>query len=73
LFSPTNQQSTSEGLEKYVIAKLYHKLFLCDEECIKRDKLLSERIRRLSFVQPEHLDIKVRVRPESITTAANGK
>lgn len=68
--SEQNIESTSEGLEKYVIAKLYPKLFMSDEECIKRDKFLSERIRRLSFVQPEHLDIKVRVRPESIATAA---
>ncbi|XP_077224710.1 vacuolar protein sorting-associated protein 9A-like [Tasmannia lanceolata] len=47
-----------EGLEKYVMTKLFNRTFASSPEDVKTDQEISEKIRLLQhFVRPEHLDI----------------
>ncbi|XP_043720001.1 vacuolar protein sorting-associated protein 9A-like isoform X2 [Telopea speciosissima] len=47
-----------EGLEKYVMTKLYARTFASSQEDTKVDQEISEKINLLQkFVRPEHLDI----------------
>jgi len=47
----------NEGLEKYIISKIYPCVFSPDPEDLEKDKLLHSRIQQLSFITPEHLEI----------------
>ena len=49
--------SWAQGLEKYLMTKIYAKTFGVSAEDRERDVALSERMAALSFVRPEHLDI----------------
>ena len=51
-------ENAQEGMEKYLMHKLYSVAF-CNVESgdEEGDKLLSERIKQLDFIRPEHLDI----------------
>ena len=46
-----------QGLEKYLMTKIYHKTFGVSELDRERDEALSLRMAALSFIQPKHLDI----------------
>ncbi|KAF3773872.1 Vacuolar sorting-associated protein 9A [Nymphaea thermarum] len=47
-----------EGLEKYLMAKLFNRVFALVPEDSKRDMEIMEKIQLLqSFIKPEHLDI----------------
>lgn len=46
-----------QGLEKYLMTKIYYKTFAQSELDKERDVALSQRMAALSFVQPHHLDI----------------
>lgn len=50
-------------MEKYLTTKLYSYLFGKYPEDRERDRVLSERMMALQFVQPKHLDI-----PPSVIT-----
>lgn len=59
-------ESTIEGLEKYVMRKLYNQAFASVPEEVNSDKQLFEKIRLLQqFIQPKHLDIKPAFQNES--------
>ena len=45
--------NASEGLEKYVMTKIYPKAFMPNEA----DKYLNDKMRRLQFLTPRHLDV----------------
>lgn len=48
-----------QGLEKYVMTKLYNRAFASFPEDVKRDEELYEKISLVQkFVRPENLDIK---------------
>jgi len=47
----------AEGLEKYVCTKIHARTFAVAALDRERDEALAARMRGLSFVQPEHLDI----------------
>ena len=49
--------SDVQGLEKYLMTKIYYKTFAQSELDKERDVALSQRMAALSFVQPHHLDI----------------
>ena len=49
--------SFTQGLEKYLMTKIYYKTFAQSELDRERDVTLSQRMAALSFVQPHHLDI----------------
>ncbi|KAL5992906.1 Vacuolar protein sorting-associated protein 9A [Asimina triloba] len=52
-------ESAGEGLEKYVMTKLFTRAFASLPEDVKRDEQLSEKMSLLQqFVRPENLDIK---------------
>lgn len=52
-------ESAGEGLEKYVMTKLYSRVFASLPEDIKVDEQLSEKMALVQqFIRPEHLDIK---------------
>ncbi|XP_061987841.1 vacuolar protein sorting-associated protein 9A-like isoform X3 [Populus nigra] len=47
-----------EGLEKYIMTKLFSRTFAISPEDVKTDQEISEKIHLLqSFLRPEHLDI----------------
>ena len=46
-----------QGLEKYLMTKIYHKTFAMSSLDRERDEALTQRIAALAFVRPEHLDI----------------
>ena len=46
-----------QGLEKYLMTKIYYKTFAQSELDRERDVALSQRMAALKFVQPQHLDI----------------
>ncbi|XP_022746983.1 vacuolar protein sorting-associated protein 9A-like [Durio zibethinus] len=51
--------SAGEGLEKYVMTKLFTRVFASLPDDVKHDEQLSEKMALLQqFVQPENLDIK---------------
>ncbi|XXG87007.1 hypothetical protein AAC387_Pa11g1800 [Persea americana] len=55
-----------EGLEKYVMTKLFSRTFACSPEDAKSDQEISEKIFLLQhFVRPEHLDIPAVYQNES--------
>lgn len=55
-----------EGLEKYVMTKLFSRTFASSPEDTKVDKEISEKICLLqTFLRPEHLDIPVALQNES--------
>eukprot|EP01147_Barroeca_monosierra_P002595 gene2595-5509_t len=50
--------NANEGMEKYILSKLYRYYFqpdVCDEAL--QDQALADRMKILSFIRPEHLDI----------------
>lgn len=48
-----------QGLEKYVMTKLYTRVFASAPDDVKIDEQLSEKMALIQqFVQPENLDIK---------------
>lgn len=50
----------TQGLEKYVMTKLFSRTFACSPEDAKSDREIAEKICLLQhFVRPEHLDIPV--------------
>ncbi|XP_043713723.1 vacuolar protein sorting-associated protein 9A-like [Telopea speciosissima] len=52
-------ESAGEGLEKYVMTRLFTRLFASLPEDVKYDEQLSEKLALLQqFIQPEDLDIK---------------
>ncbi|KAK1263259.1 Vacuolar protein sorting-associated protein 9A [Acorus gramineus] len=52
-------ESAGEGLEKYVMTKLFNRAFASLPEEVKRDEELSEKMSLLQqFIRPESLDIK---------------
>ena len=46
-----------QGLEKYLMTKIYHKTFGVSELDRERDEALSMRMAALGFIKPAHLDI----------------
>ncbi|KAJ4835481.1 hypothetical protein Tsubulata_029622 [Turnera subulata] len=55
-----------EGLEKYVMTKLFSRTFAASPEDVKVDQELSEKIKLLqTFLRPEHLDIPVVLQNEA--------
>ncbi len=46
-----------QGLEKYLMTKIYYKTFAQSELDRERDVALGQRMAALGFVQPHHLDI----------------
>jgi len=46
-------ENASEGMEKYVMTKIYNKAFIVNED----DTELTNKINRLKFLTPKHLDI----------------
>ncbi len=51
-------QNTLEGLEKFVMMKLYSHTFQSADQDAAIDARLSEKIKKLSFLRPGHLDVK---------------
>ncbi|KAL3641333.1 hypothetical protein CASFOL_016301 [Castilleja foliolosa] len=52
-------ESAGEGLEKYVMTKLFTRMFASTPEDVKADELLYEKISLIQqFIRPENLDIK---------------
>nr|DAD24417.1 TPA_asm: hypothetical protein HUJ06_025881 [Nelumbo nucifera] len=52
-------ESAGEGLEKYVMTKLYTRVFASLPEDVKHDEQLSEKMALIQqFIHPENLDIK---------------
>ncbi|KAK9110150.1 hypothetical protein Sjap_018210 [Stephania japonica] len=52
-------ESAGEGLEKYVMTKLYTRVFASVPEDVKCDEKLSEKMALIQqFIRPENLDIK---------------
>ncbi|KAK1308617.1 Vacuolar protein sorting-associated protein 9A [Acorus calamus] len=52
-------ESAGEGLEKYVMTKLFNRAFASLPEDVKHDEELSEKMSLLQqFIRPENLDIK---------------
>lgn len=49
--------ATREGLEKFLMAKLYGKVFGAGTEEREKDAALERRIRTLGFVELHHLDL----------------
>jgi hypothetical protein len=47
----------AQGLEKYLMTKIYGKTFGVAAEDRERDAALAARMAALTFVRPEHLDI----------------
>jgi hypothetical protein len=56
-FPQLKNPSDVQGLEKYLMTKIYYKTFAQSELDKERDVALSQRMAALSFVQPHHLDI----------------
>ncbi|KAF5738810.1 vacuolar protein sorting-associated protein 9A-like isoform X1 [Tripterygium wilfordii] len=55
-----------EGLEKYVMTKLFSRTFASSPEDVKIDQEISEKIHLLqTFLRPDHLDIRPFLRNES--------
>ncbi|KAK9823919.1 hypothetical protein WJX72_006354 [[Myrmecia] bisecta] len=54
---PEHQAQATEGLEKYLMTKIYSKTFAQSPLDRERDEALSQRMAALAFVRPEHLDI----------------
>ncbi|KAL0040776.1 hypothetical protein WJX79_005242 [Trebouxia sp. C0005] len=52
-----HQSQAMEGLEKYLMTKIYYKTFAQSELDKERDVALGQRMAALDFVQPHHLDI----------------
>jgi len=50
-------EGSGEGLEKYLMTKLYPRTFAVLVEDTRKDALLTGRMRALEFLRPEHLDI----------------
>ena len=46
-----------QGLEKYLMTKIYHKVFAVSELDRERDESLTMRMSALGFIEPKHLDI----------------
>ncbi|XP_038974517.1 vacuolar protein sorting-associated protein 9A-like isoform X3 [Phoenix dactylifera] len=58
--------SAVEGLEKYVMTKLFNRTFASSPEDVKADLYISEKIRLLQhFVRPDHLDVPRVLRNEA--------
>ncbi|XP_020519051.1 vacuolar protein sorting-associated protein 9A isoform X2 [Amborella trichopoda] len=58
--------SAIEGLEKYLMTKLFSRTFASSLADVKRDKEISEKICLLqNFVRPEHLDISREIQNET--------
>ena len=50
-------QFPMQGLEKYLMTKIYHKTFGVSELDRERDEALAVRMAALGFIRPGHLDI----------------
>ncbi|KAF7816913.1 vacuolar protein sorting-associated protein 9A-like [Senna tora] len=60
-------ESAGEGLEKYVMTKLFTRLFASLPNDVKVDNQLSEKMALLQqFIQPEHLDINPTFQNEAV-------
>ena len=46
-----------QGLEKYLMTKIYHKAFAVSSMDRERDEALGLRMTALNFIKPVHLDI----------------
>eukprot|EP00210_Caulerpa_lentillifera_P003884 g3711.t1 len=64
--SESDRYVLEEGVESYVVTKLYKRIFGRYEEDVERDNILSSRLYALQFVSPSHLDIA----PNIITNEA---
>ena len=51
-------QNTVEGLEKFLMGKVYSKAFAPTASDKRRDKDIERKIATLAFIQPKHLDIR---------------
>ncbi|CEM33556.1 unnamed protein product [Vitrella brassicaformis CCMP3155] len=51
------QQNAREGLEKFVLIKLHHRLFRCEASDEAEDKRLHDHLSRLQWLSFEHLDV----------------
>ena len=47
----------AQGLEKYLMTKIYHRTFGVSELDRERDEALTARMAALAFIKPAHLDI----------------
>merc|ERR1711937_811239 len=64
-------EAAGEGLEKYLLTKLYGRCFGVAEEDKERDDLLNQRMKALgNFIKPQHLDIPDKYCNESSWTLA---
>ncbi|BDA40541.1 probable vacuolar protein sorting-associated protein 9A at N-terminal half [Coccomyxa sp. Obi] len=61
---PAHKAQAVEGLEKYLMTKIYHKTFATSELDRERDEALHVRMRALNFIKPSHLDIPELFRDE---------
>ncbi|KAK3263739.1 hypothetical protein CYMTET_27472 [Cymbomonas tetramitiformis] len=57
-------EAAGEGLEKYLMTKLYARTFAVTEEDKKEDAAVYNRTVALAFMRPEHLDIPLHYRNE---------
>uniref|UniRef100_A0A0G4HUK5 VPS9 domain-containing protein n=1 Tax=Chromera velia CCMP2878 TaxID=1169474 RepID=A0A0G4HUK5_9ALVE len=63
------QLEMREGLEKFLMIKLHHRLWRCEAEDEGEDKFLSRHIARLSWVKPHHLEC-LELSEDAVTLAA---
>ena len=54
-----------QGLEKYLMTKIFYKTFAQSELDRERDAALTQRMAALNFVQPHHLDIPQQYQTET--------
>ncbi|GER27466.1 vacuolar sorting protein 9 domain [Striga asiatica] len=65
-YSEADLESAGEGLEKYVMAKLFTRVFASSPEDIRADEQLHEKIALLQqFIRPENLDLKTTFQDEN--------
>lgn len=64
--TPEELENAGEGLEKYLMTKLYPRTFATVPEEVERDQRVSEKMYLLQqFIRPEHLDIQHKYQNET--------
>ena len=63
----------AQGLEKYLMTKIYSKTFAGSDLDRERDQALYLRMKALNFVRPEHLDLPETDMEQEVLDRAKGQ
>ncbi|SJK86394.1 Vacuolar sorting protein 9 (VPS9) domain [Babesia microti strain RI] len=69
--APWAHHDVSEGLEKFTLQKIYHNIFQMDKNDAVLDKYIHKRLKVLSWITLQHLDVPTTLNFNALDSAIN--